>query len=238
MGDHEQGSVDAGVRRSVRVSSRSGRVEIIAEPRADVVARKGGRSMVVDSSGERVTVSSRSSALEVRVPEGTDVVIGTVSGTVTCTGPLGHVAVNTLSARVTIEDAAEVDVRSVSGVLKVAACRGEVRCDVISGRAEINSAGSVRLSTKSGRITAREVRGKVRARAVSGGIKVAVTETPLDIKVEAISGKVQVRVPTGARPAVRLTTKSGRVISRLEEGDDGDLSARTVSGRILLDEAP
>jgi hypothetical protein len=238
MGENEERVVGATTQRSVRVSSRSGRVEVVAEPRSDVVALKGGKPIVIDDSVDRVTVSSRSSRLELRVPEGTDVVIGTVSGTVDCIGPLGHVAVNTVSARITIEHAARVDARSVSGVLKVTTCDGEVRCDVISGRADIGTAGSVMLSTKSGRITARQVRGKVRARSVTGRIKVGVTEVPLDVEVGCISGRIQVRVPRGARPGTRLTTRSGRVTNQLDEGDDGFVSARTVSGRILIDEAP
>lgn len=252
MGDSEDRGIGAATRRSLRVSSRSGHVEVIAEPRSDVIALKGGRSVSLEEEDERLTLSSRSSSLELRVPEGTDVVIGTVSGTVTCVGPLGHVAVNTISARITIEQASSVDARSVSGIVKVASCDGEARCDVISGRAEIGEAGSVLLSTTSGRITARQVRGKVRARSVSGRIKVGVTETPLDVKVGCFSGRIQVRVPRGARPSTQLTSKRGRVTNRLDGGDDGTdevgdgtggvgdgiVTARVASGSVLIDEAP
>jgi DUF4097 and DUF4098 domain-containing protein YvlB len=238
MGEDETRVAGAEVRRSVRVSSRSGSVEVIAEVRDDVVATKGGRSVRVDDEGELTQVSSRSSALVVRVPEGSDVVVGTVSSTVTCTGRFGHIAASTVSSRIEIEHATRVDARSMSGRIKVDSCDGEVRLDVTSGRAEVGSAGAVLLSTTSGRITARSVRGKVRARAVSGRIKVAVSETPVDVKVGCVNGRIQVRVPRGARPRTNLSSKRGRVTNAVPDGDDGLITARTVNGRILIDEAP
>lgn len=226
------------LRRSVRVSSRSGSIEVIAEARDDVVAEEDGETVAMDDTPEGVSISSRRSPLLIRVPEGSDVVLGTVSGDVHCIGRLGRVAVNTISARIEIDRAVEVDARSMSGRVKVGSCDGEFRCDVVSGRAEVEEAGAVLLSTTSGRITARSVQGKARARAVSGRIKVGVAVSPVDVKVECVSGRIQVRVPPGARPRTRLTTKRGKVRSNLAEGDDGFVSARTLSGSILIDEAP
>jgi DUF4097 and DUF4098 domain-containing protein YvlB len=237
MGDHEQGRVDAGVRRPVRVSSRTGRVEVVAEVRTDVVAEKAGEPLEVGDDAGLATVSSRRSALVVRVPEGSDVVIGTISGAVSCTGRLGQVAISTVSARIDVEHADQVDARSMSGRITIARCDGEVRCDAVSGRAEVGSAGAARLSTMSGRITARAVRGKVRARTVNGRIEVALTDTPIDVKAEAVNGRIQVRVPRGARPRAELSAKRGSVRNEVPEGDDGFITARTVNGRVVIDEA-
>lgn len=201
--------------RSVRISSRRGSVEVIAETRDDVVAHKDGEPVQPAIEDGITTIASRRSPLRVSVPEGTDVVIGTVSGNVTCTGPLGHVAVHTVSSRIEVERATRVDARTVSGRVVVGNCEGEVRCDVGSGRAEVETAGAVYLNTTSGRIVARRVRGKMRARSVSGRIQVGLTETPLDAKVECVSGRIQVRVPRGARPTTRLVTKHGRVTNPL-----------------------
>lgn len=238
MGDGESEGTAVGQARSVRLSSRRGSIEVIAEPRVDVVAHKDGEPVEPATDDHITTVASRRSPLRVWVPEGTDVVIGTVSGRVTCTGRLGHVAVNTVAARIEIEHAGRIDARTVSGRVVIGTCEGEVRCDVSSGRAEVEMAGSVLLNTTSGRITARQVRGKARAKSVSGRIQVGLTATPLDVKVECVSGRIQVRVPRGARPTTRLRSKHGRVTNALDEGPDGTIMARTVSGSILIDEAP
>jgi DUF4097 and DUF4098 domain-containing protein YvlB len=231
---NEDGGVE--VRRLVRLSSRKGSIEVVAEPRSDVVAEKAGEPVTPDDAPEGVSVSSQRSPLVVRVPEGTDVVIGTVSGRVTCSGRLGHVAVNTVSARIEVDQAARVDTRTISGRVSVGSCDGEVRCDAGSGRAEVGEAGSVFLSTANGRITARRVRGKVRARALNGRIQVGVTEIPLDVKVECVNGRIEVRVPAGARPHALLRSKNGAVTNALEEGSDGTIMAQTVNGSIVIDE--
>lgn len=231
---NDEGGVE--VRRLVRLSSRKGSIEVIAEARRDVVAEKAGEPIEPEEAPEGVSVSSQRSPLVVRVPEGSDVVIGTVSGRVTCSGRLGHVAANTVSARIEIELAARVDTRTVSGRVSVGSCEGEVRCDAGSGRAEVGEAGSVLLSTANGRITARRVRGKVRARALNGRIQVGVTELPLDVKVECVNGQIEVRVPPAARPATRLRSKNGRVTNALDDGPDGMIMAQTVNGSIRIDE--
>ena len=234
--ENGDGLTGAEVRRSVRVSSRRGSIEIVAEQRRDVVATKGGEPIDLHDSDDGISVSSRRSPLVVRVPEGTDVVVGTVSGRVTCTGRLGDVSVNTVSARIDVEHAARVDARSTSGRVEVRSCEGEVRCDVASGRAEVGAAGSVQLSTANGRIVAPRVGGKVRARTVNGRIEIGVTETPIDVAVEAVNGRIEVRVPVGARPSTRLRSMSGRVRCGVEEGSDGTVRARTVAGSIVIEE--
>jgi DUF4097 and DUF4098 domain-containing protein YvlB len=237
MGESDQGIADAVVSRSVRISSRSGRVDVIAEPRDGVAAYKGGRSVTVEDDGT-LTVSSRSSTIVVRVPEGTDLAVGTISGRVTVLGRLGKVAVTTVSSRISVESAEQVDARTVSGRVSITECSGEARVDAVSGRAEIGAAGAVFLSTASGRISVDRVRGKVRARAVSGRIEITITESPVDVKVESVTGRIRLRAPAGAAPSQRLVSKRGSVTSALANGTDGEIWARTVSGAVRIDEAP
>ena len=70
------------------------------------------------------TVETSSSAVEVRVPEGTDLVIGTTSGKVTVEGRVGAVAVVTSSGRVSIDHARSVDARTKSGRVHVGYAEG------------------------------------------------------------------------------------------------------------------
>jgi DUF4097 and DUF4098 domain-containing protein YvlB len=233
MGDHESGVAGAGVRRSIRISSRSGRVEVVAEPRDGVVASKGGREVDVDDDGT-LTISSRSSTLVVRVPEGSDVVVGTISGRITLKGRFGAVAASSVSAGIEIESAEQIDVRNKSGRVEIGSCTGEVRIDAVSGRAKVHSAGAVAVGTASGRIEVDAVRGKVRARAISGRIAVTVTATPLDVKAETVSGRITITAPPSARPHQTLRTAKGSVASELPQGDDGVVLARTISGSVRL----
>lgn len=233
MGDHEVGVAGAELRRSIRISSRSGRVEVVAEPREGVVATKGGQHVHI-ADDDTITISSRSSTLLVRVPEGSDVVVGTISGRITLRGRFGAVAVTTVSARIAVEAAERVDARSISGRVEIGTCTGEARIDAVSGRAEVGSAGAVSVSTASGRIQVDEVRRKVRARALSGRISVTVTETPLDVKAESVSGRITLTVPASATPQQSLRAKRGSVSSELAQGDDGQILARTHSGSIRV----
>src|SRR6202035_3549293 len=75
---HDEGMGDA-----VRITSRSGRVRVIGEARSDVTAD----GVPVAGPGPR-EVRGRSKKLEVRVPVGTDLVVGTASGDVELEGEL------------------------------------------------------------------------------------------------------------------------------------------------------
>ena len=57
--------------------------------------------------------------LVVRVPQGADVVVGTHSGRVEVSGPVGRIAVTSHSGKVEITDAGSVDVRADSGKVEI-----------------------------------------------------------------------------------------------------------------------
>ena len=103
-------------------------------------------------------------------------------------------------------------------------------CRVVnrSGRIEIRRAGEVRVQGVSGTV---DVRGDdVHVRTVSGRIRV---ETSGDAAVETVSGKVEVQVPAGVHPHV-VAQGMGRVRVDVPEGDDCELSIRTVSGSVRV----
>ena len=107
-------------------------------------------------SGGDVTAVPASSPVDVvvTVPEGSTVVVETISARVSTRGNLASVETNTTSGRVNIDGAASVDCRSVSGRVAVDELRGSGRVSAISGRVEVHatSGGSLRVSTVSGRI--------------------------------------------------------------------------------------
>jgi DUF4097 and DUF4098 domain-containing protein YvlB len=221
----------------LHLSTSSGRVVITAEQRDDVLIEEGAPSddrIERDATGRVRLASAKggSAPLEVRCPIGSDIAVGTISGTVTLRGQLGAVRVTTVSSNVTIDSAEELDVRSISGSIEVDRCSGRCRLQTKSGSASCGGAGSeTTASTLSGRIKLGETRGKVHAQSVSGTIEVGMAAKG-DVKVHTISGSVRVRVPEDVRPSARLRSISGRPRNDCPPGQDCEIRVQSMSGKI------
>lgn len=210
---------------SVRISSSSGRVRVVGEDRPDVDVH--GRSRV-DHDGNQTTIESTGGRLEVRVPVGADVVVGTTSGRVEINGRLGHVAVVTESGRVTIEEAQSVDVRSESGRIGIGRVEHDCRARTVSGRIDAETCGAADVSTGSGRITLERASGPVRAHCVSGSIEIGM-ESAHDVDAENVSGRITVSLPHG----VQAFQPDGSVGTAPPPVDcDCTVNVRSVSGRV------
>lgn len=181
--------------RRIVVSSRSGGVLISGENRTDVAV--DGASAHLDAAGT-LTVKGGSGSIEIRCPAGSDIVVGTASGTVRLRGSFGDVRVTTRSGSIDADEAVTIEARSVSGSVRVAVAR-QARVRVTSGRVDL---GLARLGLAD---------------------------------VSAVSGSVRIEVPQGARPATALRSLSGSV-DTLAPGTDGSITARTVSGSIMVGE--
>ncbi|MEM7286587.1 MAG: DUF4097 family beta strand repeat-containing protein [Actinomycetota bacterium] len=207
---------------SIRIASTSGAVRVIAEDRADVSVQGRAEQRHDD---RHVTVEGGSSRLTVRVPLGSDVVVGAESGGVGVVGPLGHVSAVSRSGRVIVSDVTSADIRAESGRVEVDGCRGECVVRGDSGKVEITECGTADIVTRSGRITVSGVRGDVRAHCVSGRVEVDLDEAA-DVDAETVSGRIVVRYPRGVTP--RRTDEDDAV------GGDCVLHARAVSGRVTV----
>jgi DUF4097 and DUF4098 domain-containing protein YvlB len=225
-------------RRRLRISTRSGRIDVIAEDRADVLVEKGGRQVEPeDGDGGRLTVTARSSRVLARVPLGTDVVVGSVSGRVTLTGRLGACGVTTVSGRVTVESVESFEGRTASGRLKVGACAGRMRIDAGTGRVSIGSCGDLAASAVSARIEVDAASGSLQVRTVSGRIAVTATAEVPQVRAESVSGRITVSLPTGVAPVQRYASRAGSIRSEVPDGGDtrgGAIEARTISGSIRV----
>jgi len=216
---------DVDCRQSVRISSPHHRVNVVAEDRDDVLV--DGRAEE-HRQGCRLTVEKVRGALRVRVPVGTDVQVGTESGRVTVSGPVGAAAVSTSSGRVQIETAESVDVRTKTGRVEVGESSGDVRLRSSSGRVTLSRCGGADLATESGRIQVRSASGNVTANCVSGQIQIAMAEAA-DVAAETVSGRITVSLPEGChsfRPAPDEDP------SDQPEGCDCTIVARSVTGRV------
>jgi hypothetical protein len=57
------------------------------------------------------------------------------------------------------------------------------------------------------------------------------------VTISSVSGGVSVSLAAGFNPALRLTSRSGRVRSEVEPGLDGQLSIDSLSGSIKVSRA-
>jgi DUF4097 and DUF4098 domain-containing protein YvlB len=217
----------------IRIASGSGSIRVVAEARADVDA--GSSGLVKLEDGVTNVVGHRNSSnLTVRCPEGSDVVIGTRSGSIELAGRFGAVRAQTMSGKIEIRDAAtSADIRTMSGALHVAHCTGLCRAKTKSGHAHIESAGAVDVAVGSGRIEVDHVHGSVRARTISGSITVVADGTD-GIEAETMSGSIIIELPEDCRPHVRAKGLSRSADIALPAGDDIEVVARTLSGRITV----
>ncbi len=221
----------------LRISTRSGRIAVAAEERADIRIESDAPlrddKIRSDPAGLVSVTSARggSGRLEIRCPLGTDVVAGAVSGKVELRGRLGEVRVTTVSGSIDVERAESLDARSITGNITVERCSGRCRLQTKSGRVTCKIAGDAQLSTMSGKIELSEATGSVRAQSTSGRVQVT-TQGKGDVAVQTLSGAVTVEVPAGVRPAARLRSMTGRPRCDCEEGDDVEISVQSMSGKI------
>jgi DUF4097 and DUF4098 domain-containing protein YvlB len=217
--------------RPVHIATRNGKVRVVASVGGEFAVRDGWIEEDPEG-GVYVRRESSSDRIEVDVPDGTDVTIGTTSGSVECSGPLGSVRIATVSGKIHVEQAVRVDVRTRSGAVDIGTC-GEV-CRVVTtsskvhvGRAHLACVAAVSGLVALERVADAEVKtvsGKV-LMATSGGGRVA---------VKTVSGKVEILVPRERPPSMRLKSVSGRVEKECDAGDDGEIAVATVSGQVRV----
>ena len=211
----------------VRISTTSGSVRVTAEPgRTDVSSSSGPTA----SSGDSVTIDSGSSKVDVRVPEGTDLVIGSVSGRVTVDGRVGAASVLTTSGRISIDHAASVDARSTSGRVEVTHSDGECRVMSTSGKVQVGRCGAADAASRSGRIVLADAHGPVRANCTSGRITVSMAGAH-DVDAETVSGRIEISFPAGVRP---LVVSSAAAAAEAGEQHDCNVIARSGSSRVVV----
>src|SRR5258707_1265092 len=101
----------------IRVTSQSGAVVVTGEDRSDVLVESGGDRVVTGPAG--VEIAGRSDTVVVRCPAGTDVFVGSASGSVELRGRLGDARVTTESGGIAVEVATRVEARTGSGSIDV-----------------------------------------------------------------------------------------------------------------------
>ena len=137
----------------VRITATSGRIEVTAEARDDVVVERGQEHPL----GGVLEVQGDQGGVAMRVPVGTDLIVGSHSGRVELGGELGNVRITTRSGSLVVESCASLDARTVSGRVDVGRVTGDAHVKAANGRVTIAEVG--------GSVTAT----RCRARSRSGG---------------------------------------------------------------------
>jgi DUF4097 and DUF4098 domain-containing protein YvlB len=216
----------------LRISAVSGRVKVTAEPRADVVVDRGGLAVPTKDGAVEIVAVRPSDKLEVRCPDGADVIVGTKSGGVELEGRFGTVGVTSQSGSIRVAEAAEADLRTVSGGVELRRCDGRCRVSTTSGRITVGATGDAEISTTSGHVDVDEVAGTVQVRSVSGTVAVG-SSGPGPVRASSVSGSITIRLPPGVRPALR-SSGHGRVKNSFEPGTDVVIDVASVSGTVHL----
>jgi len=223
--------VTTSLQPEVRVTTTSGSVRIVGEPREGVEADGG----IVKVDGPTVTVVSKkgSGSLVIRCPEGTDLVVGTRSGSLELKGRIGAVRYTAMSGSVRAEHVASADIRTMSGSIEVESCDGLCRVKTKSGSTRVGSAGAVEVTIGSGTIDITHVTGAVRAKSISGSVGIG-ADGQGRIEAETMSGSITITLPEGVRPHVRAKSLSRSTDIGVPSGDDCEIYCKTLSGGIKV----
>lgn len=214
----------------IRITASSGRIRVVAESRADVQVVRGQEHPM----GGVLEVKGESSGVELRVPTGTDLIVGSHSGSISLEGELGNLRLTTRSGALEIEACASLDARTVSGRVDVGRVAGDAHIKAANGRVSIGEVGGrLTVTSVSGRVEVGQAGGAVHATTVSGKVDVAMGSAA-DVRAESVSGRVEVALPPGTRPSVSMKSVSGRCENELGDGHDCRVTCRSISGRIRV----
>lgn len=221
-------SIPTSATGEVTVSNVAGSVRVTAWDRNEISVTgtlgRGTERLDIERGDDRVEIrvvlpertrrNVEGSDLEVRVPAGKDVGVGTVSAEVDVEGVRGLVEVETVSGGIDVSGSPrEVEVESTSGRIRVEAEETRrISAENVSGTIQVRGSASEAVD----------------AEAVSGNVDIQAT-TP-EVNAGSVSGTV---VVNGVRQSVEASTVSGtvRVMGRdLEHG-----SFESVSGTIRFE---
>jgi DUF4097 and DUF4098 domain-containing protein YvlB len=214
------------------ISNRSGRVNVIAEDRNDVVVGRGARIRETDEDVLQIGPEHGSQAVDVRCPTGTDVMVGTTSGSVELRGRLGSVSVTSASGKVRVAIAEEADLRTQSGKVEIDECSGHCRASTKSAAVVAGALDSAEISTISGAVRIGRVTGTVDVRTVSGKV-VLFADGSGPIGASTLSGSITIHLPPGVRPDVRASDARW-VHCTCECGDDVTIDVASMSGKVEI----
>src|SRR3954454_12767404 len=214
----------------IRITASSGRIEVTAEARGDVVVDRGQEHPM----GGVLEVKGESAGVEMRVPIGSDLIIGSHSGSVRLRGDLGSIRITTRSGSLEIESCASLAAPPGSGRVDVGRVTGDAHIKAANGRITLTDiGGTLTVTSVSGKVEVEQATGAVHATTVSGTVDVGMNSAA-DVRAESVSVRVKVGLPEGVRPSVSMKSVSGKCENETTDGDDCRVTCRSISGRITV----
>ena len=191
-------------------------------------------------------IKGRNIKVRVTVPEGTHVRVDGGSTDLTARGTLGSLSFHSGSG--------DASVQKVVGDAEAKVASGDLHIDQVNGKLSFHSAsGDVSASvvggeaiarTASGDVALGKVGGSVRVTTVSGDISVSSLLPTGSANLQAVSGDIDVGVPTGTNVYLDLSSSTGSTRSDLtvsdsppasaDVPDESEIRAATVSGDITV----
>jgi DUF4097 and DUF4098 domain-containing protein YvlB len=217
------------------ISNTSGRVDVTAEPRDDVVVERGARIAATDDGVLEIRPDRGSQAITVRCPRGTDVMVGTTSGAVDLRGELRTVSVTSASGRVRVAVAQDTDLRTHSGKVQIDECAGHCRASTKSASVTVGAVHTAEIATISGSVRIGHVTGTVDVRTVSGKV-VLFSNGSGPIGASTLSGSITIHLPPEVRPDVRAADARW-VHCTCEGGNDVTIDVASLSGKVEISPA-
>jgi hypothetical protein len=222
--------------------------QVIEEARVEMSSRGAGHEVIVDLKRKSGLTLGRGPkvGVQVRCPEGSDLILRTGSADLDTIGKLGAVEVKTASGDVTVE---------AVGRLTVDAASGDVRARVVEGASDLRTAsGDVSLGLAGGVLSANLVSGDLHVEDASFGLAVTTVSGDVQvraaggdsIRVQSVSGDVELAIKPGQRLYVDASSVSGTMSSELGLDDTppvdsaapvGELRVRTISGDLNITRA-
>jgi DUF4097 and DUF4098 domain-containing protein YvlB len=181
----------------ISIASRSTAVIVVASDGTELSVEGGLLSSLPDGTFA-VAPGHGVKVIHVHGPAHLAVTVGTSSGTVEMSGPLGRVAIVSRSGRIHVAEAQELDVRTTSAVIEVGTCSGDCHVVSTSGKVKLGQVGEAHVSSVSGSVTV-GLAGTAEVRTISGNVSIGMAGTGGHITVRTVSGKVEGVVSTVAR---------------------------------------
>ena len=217
---------------TVSIENMAGSVKVTGWDKAEVhvkgsVGHGGQLGFASGAKGTHIEIESDrnpmgvKSDLEVFVPAGSSVEIEGFQATISVTGVTGSVTAETVNGSISQAGAAKhVELQSVNGEVEVAKAAGRIQAEAVNGTVTIRDA--------SGELEASTVHGKLHV--VGGSYERA--------HLESVAGPVRFEAGLSARATLRVETVSGPVELLLPTGFSAEFSVSSLSGRITNELGP
>lgn len=223
-------TLDAAADGHVWVSNISGSVTINGWSRNEVeVTGELGRKveeLIFERDGDKITIKVKvprnsgrgiESDLDIQVPEGSSVDVGTVSADIEIKDVRGELKLNTVSGDIDTEGSlSDISVEAVSGDIEINGQREDAE---------------TRANTVSGDVTLFRVSGNASAESVSGDV--IIDEGSFDrVSLNTVNGEVLFRGELRDDGRLKAETVNGSVGLEFAEGITGRFEVDTFNGRI------